>query len=86
MGVDENVGDRRILEQRFERTIARHLGDDLIRENIELFLIERQTFAANVVADKSVNLLCKFVGRHLFQHRQIELVDNALVQLQLFVQ
>ena len=85
MRVDENVGDRRVLQQRFERAIARHLGDDLIRENVELFLIERQAFAANVVADISSNLLCKFV-RQLLQRRQIEFVDDALVQLQLFVQ
>ena len=62
VGVDENVGDGRVLQQRLDRTIARHLGDDLIRENVELFLIERQAFAANVVADISSNLLCKFVG------------------------
>ena len=83
--VDENVGDRRVLQQRLERTIAGHLGDDLVRESVELFLIERQAFAANVVADISSNLLCKFV-RQLLQRRQIEFVDDALVQLQLFVE
>ena len=86
MGVDENVGDGRILQQRLERPIAGHLGDDLVRESVELLLIERQAFAANVVADISANLLCKFVRRHLLERRQIELVDDALVQLELFVE
>ena len=86
VGVDQNVGDCRVLQERLERTVARHLGNDLVRENVELFLIERQAFAANVIADISSNLLRKFVGRHLFERRQIELVDDALVQLELFVQ
>ena len=86
MRVDENVGDRRVLQQGLERTIARHLGDDLIRENVELLLIERQAFAANVVADIGSHLLRQFVRRHLFQRRQIELVDDALVQLELLVE
>ena len=84
--VDENVGDSRILQQRLKRAIAGHLGDDLIGEKIELFLIERQTFAAHVIADIGSNLFRQFVRSHLFQRRQIELVDDALVQLELFVE
>ncbi len=83
--VDENVGDRRVLQQRLKRAIARHLGDDLVRERVELFLIEREALAANVVADISANLLCEFVGQ-LLERRQIEFVDDALVQLELLVE
>src|SRR5580704_6889912 len=38
-----------------------------------------------MVADVSSNLFCEFV-RQLLQRCQIEFVDDALVQLQLFVQ
>src|SRR3984957_19348744 len=38
-----------------------------------------------MVADVSSNLFCEFV-RQLLQRRQIEFVDDALVQLELFVQ
>jgi len=59
--VDENVGDRRVLQQRFDRSIAGHLGDDLVGENVEFLLIEGQAFAANVVGDLGSNLLRQFV-------------------------
>ncbi len=68
--IDQNVGDGRILEQRFDRTVAGHLGEDLVRENVELFLIERQILAAHIVADIGANLPCQFVGRQLLERRR----------------
>src|SRR5271163_1964680 len=59
--VNENVGDRGVLQQRFDRSIAGHLGGDLVGENVEFLLIEGQAFAANVVGDIGSNLLRQFV-------------------------
>ena len=86
VGVDQDVGNGGVLQQRFDWTIAGHLGDDLVRKNVELLLIEGHTFAADVVGDIGSNLLRQFVGRHLFQRRQIELIDDTFVQLELFVE
>ena len=86
VGVDQNVGDRGVLQQRLDRSIAGHFGDDLVGENVEFFLIEGQAFAANVVGDIGSNLLRQFVWRHFFQRRQIEFIDDAFVQLEFFIE
>ena len=81
--VDQDVRDRRILQQRLDRSVAGHFVDDFVGEEVELLLIERQTFAARVVPDIDADLPGQFVRRQFVERREVELVDDLLVQLEL---
>src|SRR5262249_980066 len=86
MRVDQNIGDRWILQQRFDRTIAGHFVDDLLRKYFKLALIERNLLGPDVRRHIGGNLLDQLLPRQLFQQRQIELVDDARMQLELLVE
>ena len=83
VGIDEDVGDGRVLEQRLDRTIAGHLVDDLFGEQLELALIERNLLGAHVVGHIGGDLLDQLRPRQLLEHGQIEFIDDAVVQLEL---
>ncbi len=68
VGVDQDVGDRRILEQRLDRAEADHLVDEVFDKGLHLALIERDLFGANVVADIDAEFFDQFLARHPFQH------------------
>ena len=72
-----------ILQQRLDRPVAGHLVDDLVGEEVELLLIERQALAARVVSDIGAHLPRQFVRRQFVERREIELVDDLFVQLEL---
>ena len=79
--VDQNVGDGRILQERLDRTVAGHFSEDLIRENVELSLIEGEVLVTRVIADIRSYLLGELFGRKLFKSGEVEFVDDAFVQL-----
>src|SRR3954447_25394878 len=86
MGVDQDISDCWILQQRLDRTIAGHLVDDLVGKYFKFALIERNLFSADVSRHICGNLLDQLFPWQLFQHSKIELVDDARMQLELFVQ
>ena len=50
VAVDQDVGDGRVLEQRLERTEARHLVEDFGDEFVELLRVQRQPLDQRCIA------------------------------------
>ncbi len=86
VGIDENVGDRRILEQRLDRAEANHLIDQIFDEGLQFALIKRDALDSNIVADIDTKLPDQFLPRHSLKQRQVELIDDPRVDLYFFVQ
>ena len=84
VGVDQNVGDGRVLEQRLDRAEAGHLVDDLIGEDVELLLIERYVLGANVRGHVGAHLPDKLGAGQLLEREKIEFVDDPPMELELF--
>ena len=51
VGVDQDVGDRRVLEQRLERAEAQHLVEQLLDQEVELARVERGRLVDQELAD-----------------------------------
>src|SRR5439155_1611620 len=86
MRVDENISDCWIPQQRLDRAVAGHLVDDLLGKYLKLALIERNLLGADVSRHIGSYLLDQLLARQLLQHRQIELVDDSRMQLELLVE
>src|SRR5439155_24585219 len=56
VGIDQNIGNRRVLEQRLDRTEADHLVDEVFDKRLQFALIERDPFGSNVVPDIDAEL------------------------------
>ena len=84
VSVDQNVANRRVFQQWLDGSVAPHFIDNLVREDIEFFLIERQTAVAGVIAHISPDLPGELIRRQFIERRQIEFVDNQRVKLQPF--
>src|SRR4051812_25253796 len=83
---DQDVGDRRILEQGFERAETRHLVHDLGDEEVELPGVEGEALGDDPLGDDAVDLAAQLVGRQLLERGEVELLDQAPVQAHLGVQ
>ena len=86
VGINQDIADRRVLEQGLDRTETGHFGDHLIGEDIELFLVEGDALGADIIADIGLHLPMQLFRRKLLQQVQVELVDDAAMQLKLFVE
>src|SRR3954454_24327987 len=76
VGVDQNVGDGRVFQQRLDWPKAGHFIDDLIPEGLQLTLIKRNVFAPNIVSDIVADDADELLARHLLQIREVELIDD----------
>src|SRR5262249_15024552 len=86
VGIDQNVGDGRVLEQRFDRAVPGHLIHNLVREQFELALIEGNSLGLYVVRHIATNLPLQLLWRQLLQYAEVELVDDLLMQPQFFIE
>src|SRR5258705_10641917 len=86
VGVDQDISDCWILQQRLDRNITSHLIDDLVGEYFKFALIERNLLSADVSRHIGGNLLDQLLPWQLFQQGKIELVDDPRMQLELLVQ
>ncbi len=80
MGVDQNVGDRWVLQDWFDRAQANQFIQDLVDEVTQLTRIERETLRHNIVRNHPVNLVPQLRSRDLLDVRQVKLVDQPTVQ------
>src|SRR5262245_66637817 len=78
--VDQDVRDRRILEDRLDRAEYRELVDDLVDEIAYLLRVERNALGRDVLADEILDLMLQLGARNSLDVRQVELVDQAVVQ------
>ena len=69
MAVDEDVVDRLILEQRFERTEAGHLIEDFRYEVVELLGVECEPLDQHVLRHELLNMAADFLFWQLFQRQ-----------------
>ncbi len=84
--VDQDIGDGRILEERFDRAKAGQLIEHFLNEIPELTRIERHALGEHIVGDELVHLLAQLRPRHPLDMREIELVDQLAMQLDLGVE
>ena len=83
MSVDQNIGDRRVLQERLDRPEAQQLVEDVADESLALLVVERlvllRQFLVDDIADFSLDLL----AGHLVECLQIDDVQQPLVKLDL---
>src|SRR6476619_8307799 len=84
--VDQDIVDGRILEQRLERTEARHFVENFRDEIVEFLGIQRKTFNQHVLRNQLLNVTAEFFLRHLVQSRKIDVLDQPAVQAHLCVE
>src|SRR5690242_19894671 len=80
VGVHQDVVDRRILQQRLERAEAGHLVDDVGDDPVLLLLIELHPLGAHHFLDQLPDLVAEFLDRELLDRREIDLVEQPLMQ------
>src|ERR1700684_2459676 len=85
VGIDQNVRDGGILEQRLDRAISNHFRDDFLRKDIQLFLIERKIFGPHIIRDVCAYLSDEFFVRELFKYPKVKFVDNPRMKLEFLV-
>jgi hypothetical protein len=78
--VDQDVRNARVLEDRLDRPEPRELVDDLVDEIAQLARVERDALGGDVLADEILDLAVQLGARNPFDVRQIELVDQPVVQ------
>ena len=85
VAVDQDVGDGRVLEQRLERAQAEQLVEDVADQLLALGLIERLVLLGQLFVDDVADLRLDLLAGHFVERRQVDKVEQALVQLDLQV-
>ena len=83
MPVDQDVGDRRVLEQGLERPQSKKLVEDVADELLALSLVERLVLLRELLRDDIADFGLDLQARHLFKRLQVDEVDQSLVKLDL---
>ena len=77
--VDQDVADRRVLEQHFQRPEAERLVEHFVDQPLALVAIEQRVFGVAQVLDDQADLAAQHVAFQLADARQVELVDQLAV-------
>ena len=80
VAVDQNIVDRRILQQRLKRAEADHLVDDVVDQRVEFGAIDRQAFLTRLFQNEIMHLPAHLVARQTFKRDQVDLFDQHPVQ------
>ena len=78
--IDQDVVDRRILEQRFKRSEADHLVHDVVHQRIEFGDVDRQALLARLFRDEFVHLAAHLVARQPFERNEVDFLDERPVE------
>src|SRR5206468_2903030 len=78
VSIDDDVGDRMVLEQRFQRAKSKQLVEDVGDELLALAFVEQAGFAREHIADEVADLGLELLARHLLDDGKIDLVDQPL--------
>ena len=77
--VDEDVADRRVLEQHLQRAEAERLVEHLVDEPLALHAVEQRVFGVAQALDDQADLAAERVALQVADARQVELVDQLAV-------
>ena len=83
MAVDQDVGDRRVLEQRLERAEAEQLVEDVADQLLALGMVERVVLLGQLLGDDVADFGLDLLARHLVERLQVDEVEQPLVKLDL---
>ena len=78
--VDQDVVDRRVLEQRLEWTQTGHFVENFGDEIAELLGIERKALDQHILRNQLLDVPADFVFRHFFQRRKVDFLDQTAMQ------
>src|SRR5262245_2696426 len=82
--IDENVGDRRVAEQRFDRAETSDFPDDLFDDFFALRLAERSGLFPKELSDRESNLMNDFdFVLDLLERFQVEPLDQTVMKVDL---
>ena len=85
MAVDQDVGDRRVLEQRLERAEAEQLVEHVLGQLLALGEVQRCALLGELLRDQVAHLGLDLLARQVLERREIDEVEQAVVQLDLEV-
>ena len=85
VAVDQDVGDRRVLEQRLERAEAEQLVEHVADQLLALGMVERVVLLGQLLGDDVADFVLDLLARHLVERRQVDQVEQPLVKLDLEV-
>ena len=77
--VDQDVADRRILQQQLERAQAERLVEHLVHQSFALGAIQERVFGVAKVLDDQADFPAQHVAGQVADARQVELVDKLAV-------
>ena len=77
--VDQDVADRRILQQHFQRSEAEGLVEHFVDQPLALVAIQQRVFGVAEMLDDQADFAAQRVAFQLADPRQIELVDELAV-------
>ena len=81
--IDHDVGNRRVLEQRFERPEPEQFIKDIFHQLAAFGQVERVVNFLEHFLDDIADVAADLVARHGFQRRQVDPLDQLLVHLHL---
>jgi len=77
--VDQDVADRRILEQHLQRSKAERLVEHLVDEALALHAVEQRVLGVAQALHHQADLAAEGVALQIADARQVELIDQLLV-------
>ena len=77
--VDQDIADRRILEQHFQRTEAEGLIQDFVDETLPLHAVEKRILGVAQAFDHQADLAAKRVPLKIADPGQVQLIDQLAV-------
>ena len=83
ISVDQDIGDRRVLQERLDRPQAQQLVEDVANERLALLVVERLVLLRQFLVDDIADFGLDLLARHLVECLQIDDVQQPLVKLDL---
>ena len=77
--VDQDIADRRVLEQHFQRAEAEGLVEHLVDEALAFHAVEQRVFGVAQAFDDQADFAAQRVAGQVADARQVELVDELAV-------
>ena len=81
--VDQDVADRRVLQQHFQRTEAEGLVEHFVDQPLALVAVQQRVFGVAEMLDDQADFAAEHVAFQLADPGQVELVDQLAVDARL---
>src|SRR3954451_9336198 len=76
VGIDQNIGNGWVLEQRLDRTKPGHFVDNVFGKDLQLLKIKRNPFRSDIVRHVRLDLLDEFRFWKLVEKGKVELIND----------